>query len=160
MVVGEAKWASESFWGKSQGNWIVLFWINIQDHLVVFSCREPRYPDFIDIEEMLLREGKMRRDQRGTYMTSNSPVHDFIEECGRGVLWSETSPPRPFLVNWRLRKVDVLCPFLPTALNKEVWYWFAKASSIWVQNCNYLIWSKSKNIWYSLQCLENLVNLS
>ena len=62
----------------------------------------------------------MRRDQRGIYMTSNSPVHDFIEEGGRGVLWSETSPPRPFLVNWRLRKVDVLCPFLPTILNKEV----------------------------------------
>ena len=56
----------------------------------------------------------------GTYVTSNSPVNDFIEEGSRGVWWSETTPPKPFLVNWRLRQVDVLCPFLPTIPDKEV----------------------------------------
>ena len=76
---------------------------------------------------MLVREGKMRRDQVGTYMTNQSPVHDYIEEANRGVLWSETNPPRPFLVNWRLRQVDVLCPTLPNVLDKEVCWWNQKS---------------------------------
>ena len=86
----------------------------------MYSCRERCYADFVDLEQMLVQEGRMRRDQIGTYMTDHSPVHDFIEESSRGVLWSETIPPRPFLVNWRLRQVDVLCPFLPSAFEKEV----------------------------------------
>ena len=86
----------------------------------MYSCRERCYADFVDLEQMLVQEGRMRRDQIGTYMTDHSPVHDFIEESSRGVWWSDTTPPKPFLVNWRLRQVDVLCPFLPSAFEKEV----------------------------------------
>ena len=120
LVVVEAKWISESFWGRSQGNWIVCFELTFSLCQGVFSCREPRYPDFVDLEQMLVSEGKMRRDQLGTYLTNYSPVHDFLEEDSRGVWWSETTPPRPFIVNWRHRQVDVLCSSLPIEFEKEV----------------------------------------
>ena len=83
-------------------------------------CREPCYPDFTSLEDWLVKEGKLKREQVGWYASKHSPVHDFIAEGTRGVWWSETSPSKPFIVDWRLRRVDVLCPFLPTDPQKEV----------------------------------------
>ena len=83
-------------------------------------CRESCYPDFTPLEDFLVEEGKLKREQVGWYATEHGPVADFIADPTRRVWMSETTPPKPFVVDWRLRPVDVLCPFLPTDPKKEV----------------------------------------
>ena len=90
------------------------------NELNIFVCREPCYPDFTPLEDWMVREGKLERKQIGWYATKHGPVDEFIAEPTRRVYMSDTTPPKPFVVDWRLRPVDVLCPFLPTDPKKEV----------------------------------------
>jgi hypothetical protein len=84
------------------------------------SLRESCYPDFSPLEDWLVKEGKIKPEQIGWYATEHGPVVEFITKPTRGVWMSETIPPKPFIVDWRLRQVDVLCPFLPTDPMKKV----------------------------------------
>ena len=91
-----------------------------EHELNVFVCRERCYPDFTPLEDWLVKEGKLTREQFDWYATEHGPVAEFLAEPTRGVWMSKTTPPKPFVVDWRLRPVDVLCPYLPTDPEMEV----------------------------------------
>ena len=91
------------------------------NELNIFVCREPCYPDFTPLEDWMVTEGKLKREQVGWYASKHGPVAEYIADpTSRGVWMSETTPPKPFVVDWRLRPIDVLCPFLPTDPKKKV----------------------------------------
>ena len=86
----------------------------------IVVCRETCYPDFTPLEDWLVEEGKLQKEQVGWYATNHGPVAEFIAEGTRGVWMSETTPSKPFVVDWRLRRVDVICPFLPSDPKQKV----------------------------------------
>ena len=50
----------------------------------------------------------------------HGPVNKFLDEGTREVKWSETTPPKPYVVDWKIRPVDVINPFLPADTKPEV----------------------------------------
>ena len=82
--------------------------------------RETCYPDFTPLEDWLGEEGKLQKEQVGWYASNHGPLAEFIADGTRGVWMSDTTPPKHFVVDWRLRRVDVRRPFLPTVPRQEV----------------------------------------
>ena len=108
--------------GEDFSVFVATYMYIIYERSNIFVCREHCYPDFSPLEDWLIKEGKLKKEQVGCYATKHGPVAKFIAEPTRGVWMSETTPPKPFVVDWRLRPVDVLCPFLPIDPKKEVWF--------------------------------------
>ena len=85
-------------------------------------CRERCYKDFTPVVELLVQKGELKREHVGWYAEEHGPVNKFLDEGTRKVEWSETTPPKPYVVDWRLRKVDVINPFLPTDITPKVMF--------------------------------------
>ena len=83
-------------------------------------CRERCYADYTPVVELLVQQGKLQREHVGWYASEHGPVNKFLDEGTREVKWSETTPPKPYVVDWKIRPVDVINPFLPADTKPEV----------------------------------------
>ena len=84
-MAGEWTWTPETFGRRFLG-------IFCHKHVYewnVFMCRESCYPDFTPLEDFLVEEGKLKREQVGWYATEHGPVADFIADPTRRVWMSD-----------------------------------------------------------------------